>query len=218
MIVPSWNLERRLREQGLQLIAGVDEAGRGAWAGPLAVGAVILPLGERDYPFRDSKTLSSTRRTEYAEQVKECALAWAVEFSSSAEIDGLGVLKATHAAALRAISRLEIVPQALITDYLKLSTRTGPIGAALSKTPLPYLAPPRADADSFTVAAASLLAKVARDTHMLELNALYPEYSFAAHKGYGTQFHAAALEKYGPCLEHRRSFAPVRRALESRLL
>ena len=206
MIVPGWSLERRLRDQGLKLIAGVDEAGRGAWAGPLAVGVVILPLEERDYPFRDSKTLSSKRRAGYTAQVRECALAWAVEFSSSAEIDRLGVLKATHAAALRAINRLEPFPEALITDYLKLGT------------PLPYLAPPRADADSFTVAAASLLAKVARDEHMLELDTLYPEYGFAAHKGYGTVIHAAALEKHGPCLEHRRSFAPVRRALEARLI
>jgi len=206
LILPGWSLERCLREQGFELIAGVDEAGRGAWAGPLSVGVVILPLEERDYPFRDSKTLSSARRAEYAEQVRGCALAWTVEFSSSAEIDGLGVLKATHAAAIRAISRLEPVPQALITDYLKLST------------PLPYLAPPRADADSFSVAAASLLAKVARDEHLLELGALYPEYGFAAHKGYGTALHAAALEKHGPCLEHRRSFAPVRRALERRLM
>ena len=206
MIVPGWSLERRLRKQGLALIAGVDEAGRGAWAGPLAVGVVILPLEERTYPFRDSKTLSSKRRAEYAEQVKGCALAWAVEFSSSAEIDELGVLKATHAAALRAIARLEPVPEALITDYLKLTT------------PLPYLAPPRADADSFTVAAASLLAKVARDAHMLELSALYPQYGFAAHKGYGTGLHAAALEKYGPCPLHRRSFSPVRRALEGQMI
>ena len=206
MIVPGWSLERRLREEGFELIAGVDEAGRGAWAGPLTVGVVILPLEERTYPFRDSKTLSSKQRAEYAEQVRDYALAWAVEFSSSAEIDQLGVLKATHAAALRAISRLEPAPEALITDYLKLST------------PLPYLAPPRADADSFTVAAASLLAKVARDTHMLELDALYPDYGFAAHKGYGTVMHAAALEKRGPCPEHRRSFAPVRRALERRLI
>ena len=206
MNIPGWTLEQSLREQGYALIAGVDEAGRGAWAGPLSVGVVILPLEEKTYPFRDSKTLSRTKRAEYAQQVKVCALAWTVEFSSSAEIDLLGVLNATHAAALRAIGRLEPAPKALITDYLKL------------KTPLPYLAPPRADANSFSVAAASLLAKVARDEHLLELDTQYPDYGFAAHKGYGTQIHAAALEKYGPCAEHRRSFAPVRRALEQRLL
>ena len=206
MIVPGWALEQSLREGGYALIAGEDEAGRGAWAGPLSVGVVILPLEEKTYPFRDSKTLSRTKRAEYAQQVKVCALAWTVEFSSSAEIDRLGVLNATHAAALRAIGRLEPAPEALITDYLKL------------KTPLPYLAPPRADANSFSVAAASLLAKVARDEHLLELDTQYPDYGFAAHKGYGTQIHAAALKKYGPCDEHRRSFAPVRQALERKLL
>jgi ribonuclease HII len=206
LIIPGWTLEQSLREQGYALIAGVDEAGRGAWAGPLSVGVVILPITERDYPFRDSKTLSSSKRAEYAARVREHALAWAVEFSSSAEIDRLGVLNATHAAALRAMGRLEPSPEALITDYLKL------------KTPLPYLAPPRADADSFSVAAASLLAKVARDQHLLELDLEFPDYGFAAHKGYGTPIHTAALEKYGPCVEHRRSFAPVSRALERRLL
>ncbi|MBB6098423.1 ribonuclease HII [Deinobacterium chartae] len=194
---PGWQLERAFWQHGLLRVAGVDEAGRGAWAGPLSVAAVILPAEERTLPYRDSKTLSERRRAELAEHVKASALAWHVEFASAEEIDRLGVLRATRAAALRALAALVISPEALITDYLRLDS------------PLPQVSPPKADRDSYTVAAASLLAKVARDTHMQALEARYPGYGFAAHKGYGTAEHRRALEALGISAEHRRSFAPV---------
>lgn len=180
--------------QGLR-VGGVDEAGRGALAGPVTAGAVILPPGE--YPFRDSKTLSPLQRERLEGQIHQLALAYGVGFASAAEVDQLGVLRATHLAAGRALKQLQLDPQALLTDYLKLST------------PLPLLAPPKADRDSPTVAAASILAKVARDRYMTELDQRFPEYRFALHKGYGTALHLEALSHLGPCPEHRLSFAPV---------
>ncbi|WP_110885161.1 ribonuclease HII [Deinococcus yavapaiensis] len=205
-MVPHFDLERSFWDQGLTLVAGVDEAGRGAWAGPVAVSALILPALSESFPFRDSKTLSAARREQLAEIARSVAVAWTVEFASASEVDAKGVLNATKAAASRAIARLEPAPQALVTDYLKLDTT------------LPFLAPPKADRDSFSVAAASLLAKTARDAYMTTLDDAFPGYGFAAHKGYGVNAHRAALLDLGPCAEHRRSFAPVAHALQARLL
>ena len=143
---PDWAFEREHWRRGHFRVAGVDEAGRGAWAGPVTVAAVILPGTAQDYPFRDSKQLSAAQREEYAAEVRRVALAWAVEHAWPDEIDRLNILGATHAAALRAIARLAPPPQALVTDYLRL------------RTPLPLSAPPKADALSYSVAAASLLA------------------------------------------------------------
>jgi ribonuclease HII len=192
-----WNLERELWAQGFTRVAGVDEAGRGALAGPVAVGAVILPGEAKPRAYRDSKTLSPAQRNRLAIEIQNEAIAWAVEFASSAEVDEYGVLNATKRAALRVIARLEPQPDALVTDYLKLSTD------------LPFLAPPKADANSYSVAAASILAKTARDAFMTELHERFPAYGFAGHKGYGAATHLAALEEIGACPEHRRSFAPV---------
>jgi len=180
-------------------VAGVDEAGRGALAGPVVAAAVILPPGE--YPFRDSKTLSPRQREKLQAQVHRVALACGVGFASSEEVDKLGVLGATHLAVQRALEQLRPKPQALITDYLHLKTR------------LPILAPAKADRDSPTVAAASILAKVSRDRYMSELEVGFPGYGFALHKGYGTQAHLKALARLGPCVIHRKSFAPVAQAL-----
>lgn len=189
-------LEADWWEAGLR-VAGVDEAGRGAWAGPVVAGAVILPPGE--YPFRDSKTLTARQREALEAEVKAVALGWGVGFAGVDEIEALGILQATHLAAHRALAGLE--PQALLTDYLGLSTH------------LPLRSPPKADRDSPTVAAASILAKVARDRHMLELDTLYPGYGFAAHKGYGSAVHLKHLTCLGPSPVHRKTFAPVRRLL-----
>lgn len=200
---PDSVLERAFWERGLSLVAGVDEAGRGAWAGPVAVAAVILPALERDWPFRDSKTLTPTQRERLADEVRSVAVAWTVEFASPGEVDRHNVLGATRRAALRAVERLDPAAQALVTDYLVLDTR------------LPFVAPPRADSRSPSVAAASILAKTARDDLMRELDARHPGYGFAAHKGYGAPAHRAALDRLGPCAAHRLSFAPV---TQSRLL
>jgi ribonuclease HII len=201
-VTPDWAFERDHWRRGFFRVAGVDEAGRGAWAGPVTVAAVILPGLATEYPFRDSKQLTAAQREEYAQEVRRVALTWAVEHAWPDEIAHLNILGATHAAAHRALARLTPPPQALVTDYLRL------------RTPLPLTAPPRADALSYTVAAASLLAKTERDRMMLELDARHPGYGFAAHKGYGAPAHHAALERLGVSDVHRRTFAPVARRLE----
>ncbi|MHA0041329.1 ribonuclease HII [Deinococcus sp. PEB2-63] len=200
-VTPDWSFEREHWRRGYFRVAGVDEAGRGAWAGPVTVAAVILPGTAAEYPFRDSKQLSAAQREAYAAQVREVAVSWAVEHAWPDEIDRLNILGATHAAAARALARLDPAPQALVTDYLKL------------RTDLPLTAPPKADALSYSVAAASLLAKTERDRLMLDLDAQHPGYGFAGHKGYGAPAHRAALRDLGVSEAHRRSFAPIRALL-----
>ncbi|MXV18443.1 ribonuclease HII [Deinococcus xianganensis] len=200
-VTPDWSFEREHWRRGYFRVAGVDEAGRGAWAGPVTVAAVILPGTAAEYPFRDSKQLSAAQREAFAAQVREVAVSWAVEHAWPDEIDRLNILGATHAAAARALARLDPAPQALVTDYLKL------------RTDLPLTAPPKADALSYSVAAASLLAKTERDRLMLELDAQHPGYGFAGHKGYGAPAHRAALRDLGVSEAHRRSFAPIRALL-----
>jgi ribonuclease HII len=199
---PMWALEAEHWRAGWQRIAGIDEAGRGAWAGPVSVAAVILPKDGLERGYRDSKTLSAAQRERLAERIKLEALAWAIEFAPASEVDEFGVLEATKRASLRAVARLEPAPDALVSDYLRLQTA------------LPLLAPARADANSYSVAAASILAKTARDAVMHSLDLEHHGYGFAQHKGYGVRAHAVALEALGVCAQHRRSFAPVRRLLE----
>lgn len=189
-------LEAPFWAQGLR-VAGLDEAGRGAWAGPIVVGAVVLPPGV--YPFRDSKRLPPEERLRLGEEVKRRALAYGIGVAEAFEVDQLGVLRATHLAAERALSALEV--EALVTDYLFL------------ETPLPLLSPPQAEEKSPSVAAASILAKVHRDALMEALDRLYPGYGFARHKGYGTAEHREALRRLGPSPLHRKTFRPVAQAL-----
>jgi ribonuclease HII len=200
---PRWALEAQHWSAGWQRIAGIDEAGRGAWAGPVTVAAVILPADRLERPYRDSKTLSPVRREHLAEEIKLESLAWTVEVAPASEVDEFGVLEATKRASLRAIARLEPSPDALVTDYLRLDTA------------LPLLAPAKADSNSYSVAAASILAKTVRDAIMVAMDLEHPSYGFAKHKGYGVQVHAQVLELLGVCDQHRRSFAPVRRKLET---
>jgi ribonuclease HII len=226
-------LEADWWQMGLR-VAGIDEAGRGAIAGPVVAAAVILPppRGQAQYehgqwegrgweypvyPFRDSKTLSARARENLEPQIMASALAWGVGRAEAAEIDQLGILKATHLSAMRALEQLDrshqMRPQAILTDYLHLSQVTRYMSQDLELAqwdlrPL-FRCPPKADRDSPTVAAASILAKVARDRQMQELDSQYPGYGFAQHKGYGTPSHLRALRHLGPCVQHRRSFAPV---------
>lgn len=192
---PDWALERRLWSAGHSPVAGIDEAGRGALAGPVIAAAVILPYG--DHPYRDSKTLSAAVRAEMAEQIKDRALAWAIGEASADEVDRVNVLKATHLAAGRALAALGSVPRALVTDFLRLDWP----GAVLPVA--------RADSLSVQVAAASILAKTARDAAMRRWHERYPGYGFARNKGYGAREHLAGLARHGPCPLHRKTFRPV---------
>ncbi|GGJ81312.1 ribonuclease HII [Deinococcus aquiradiocola] len=203
---PDFSLELQHWRRGYFRVAGVDEAGRGAWAGPVTVAAVILPSTLQGAAFDDSKVLRPAERARLAGEVRRVAVAWAVEHAWPDEIDRLNILGATHAAALRAVARLVPAAQALVTDYLKL------------RTDLPLLAPPKADALSLSVAAASILAKTERDALMEELDVRHPGYGFAGHKGYGAPAHRAALERLGVSDVHRRSYAPIARLLQPALL
>jgi len=203
-VVPDLRLERQLRRGGFTTIAGVDEAGRGAWAGPLVAAVVVLPDRD-DLPYVDSKTVTAEVREELAAHVRRTAVAWAVGEATSDEVDAVGPLRATHLAAHRAIAALAAPPDAFVTDFLRLTF------AAL---PAPeVLAPPRADATSLSVAAASLLAKTHRDACMRAAAVDWPTYGFERHKGYGVPAHRAALQRWGPCPWHRRSYRPVAQLL-----
>lgn len=196
---PGWAFEARLWAAGHTPVAGVDEAGRGALAGPVVAAAVILPPGS--HPFRDSKTVAPGARERLAEQVRACAVDWGVGRAEADEIDRLGVPAATRLAALRALARLAVRPTGLVTDWLLLPG------------PWTVLAPARADGRSMQAAAASLLAKTERDRWMAEVaEARWPGYGFARHKGYGAPAHLLALDERGPCPAHRRRFAPVAQA------
>ncbi|UCH26182.1 MAG: ribonuclease HII [Trueperaceae bacterium] len=192
---PGWELEESLWRRGYSPVVGIDEVGRGALAGPVIVAAVVLSYG--DYSYADSKTLKPSLREQLALHVREHALAWAVGSASASEIDRYNVLVATHMAASRALYELPIPYQALVTDYLRLEATC------------PVVAVPKADSRSRQVAAASILAKVTRDEHMVEMAADYPEYGFEKHKGYGSVEHLKALHRIGACHLHRRSFRPV---------
>lgn len=197
------SLEVSLWQAGQRLIAGADEAGRGAWAGPLVAAAVILPadpqrlaplLGQVD----DSKRLSPLAREQLLAAICAVAVAVAVGSVSAAEIDRYGLAFANRRALAQAIGNLKPPPDYLLLDYF-----------SLPEVGLPQQGIPHGDGRVLSIAAASIVAKVTRDRMMLELEARFPGYGFARHKGYGTQEHAAALARLGPCPLHRLSFAPV---------
>lgn len=197
---PDLTLETLLWQSGFARVAGLDEAGRGAWAGPVFAAAVILPPDERlarDLEgVRDSKQMTPAERAFWAPRIQQVALAWGVGLASATEIDALGILPATRLAARRAL-------QALLADFLLTDA------LLLPELEWPQMALIKGDQRSLTVAAASVLAKTSRDAWMLTLDQQYPAYGFAQHKGYGTLAHRIALERWGPCPEHRRSFAGI---------
>jgi ribonuclease HII len=203
---PDIAFEQALWSTGVAYIAGVDEAGRGAWAGPVSAGAVILPqradLLECLPGVRDSKQMTPIQRAKWAAQIHDLALAWGVGFASAAEIDALGIVPATRLAMQRAIEQLQPAPQHLLLDAVRLP-----------RINLPQQSLIKGDARVLSIAAASVLAKTARDGLMIQLDAQYPGYGLARHKGYGTAFHQTALQSLGPCSIHRQSFAPIRTRL-----
>lgn len=196
----SLQYERKLYRQGVEIIAGIDEAGRGPLAGPVVAAAVILPKRFGHAVLTDSKKLTATVRDQlYEELTCSKAIRWAVAVLDAPEIDRLNILRATHEAMRQAVAALLPAPQHVLID-----------GLAVRPFPLPQTAIVQGDGQSFSIAAASVIAKVTRDRIMLEMDALYPQYGFARHKGYGTAEHRAAIEAHGPTPIHRRSFMPVR--------
>ncbi len=201
MIVPNLEIEQPLWQAGYRAIAGLDEAGRGALAGPVAVGVVLLPPAAASLlrtlnGVRDSKQLTPPQRERWAKRIRQVAMDWAVGFASAGEIDRWGIVAAVRLAALRALSALRYPPDYLLTDFQ----------LHLSSLDLPQTSLVDGDALSLTIAAASILAKTARDAYMIEMARLYPGYGFAQHKGYATQQHRQALQRLGPSPLHRRSF------------
>lgn len=193
-------IERILLDAGISPIAGVDEAGRGACAGPLLVAAVILrdPFAPELALVRDSKELSESTREELFEVIREQALAISVIEISAAQVDERGVHAANLEGMRRAVHGLTMIPNYVLTD-----------GYVIAGLGLPTLALWKGDQVVNTISAASIIAKVTRDRLMREFDTQYPGYGFARHKGYITVAHTAALEEYGPCLIHRRSFSNV---------
>ena len=192
---PDLTFEQELWRAGMAVVAGIDEAGRGALAGPVAAGAVVLPK-QNDLPealsgVRDSKQMSAKSRRQWADQIKTIAIGHCVGFAEPAEIDELGIIPATRLAASRALELLAAPPEHLLVDHI-----------AIHAHGIPETALTKGDQRSLSIAAASILAKVARDER--------PPYGFAAHKGYGTARHLAAIEEHGPCPAHRMSFSPLR--------
>lgn len=176
-------------------ICGIDEAGRGPLAGPVAAGAAILPKDCQILYLNDSKKLSESRREELFLEIKEKAIAWSVGIVGPERIDEINILQATYEAMRQAISKLDPVPQVLLNDAVTIP------GVAIPQVPII-----KGDAKSVSIAAASILAKVTRDHMMEEYDKDYPEYGFAKHKGYGTPAHITALKEFGPTPIHRRTF------------
>ena len=189
--------ENALYEEGIELIAGIDEVGRGPLVGPVVTAAVILPKDFYDERINDSKKLSEKKREELYSVIMENAISVGIGESSNEIIDEINILNATKRAMLEAIDNLSVKPEHLLIDAVKLETD-------IPSTPII-----KGDAKSQSIAAASIIAKVTRDRMLLELDKLHPEYDFKHNKGYGTKKHIEALYKYGPLKEHRRSFEPV---------
>lgn len=197
------NPEVALRAAGFSLIAGVDEAGRGAYAGPLVVAAVILDLNNPLTKVGDSKTFSEGERSELAAEIKSKARAYSIIVIEADEIDTHGLHPSNLGGMRRAITALEIQPDYIITD-----------GYHVNGLEIPSIAMWRGDQFSDSVGAASIVAKDYRDQIMLKWHRLHPEYGFASHKGYGTSLHQRALDEFGVLDIHRKSFAPIRKALK----
>lgn len=215
-LTASLHYERRLVEQGYQAVGGMDEAGRGPWAGPLVAAVVVLPLANLILPqvlqgVRDSKQMTARRRAAAAERIQEVALAWGVGMVAAAELDDIRQMnRATLLAYQRCYDDLKsrtphLVPDFLLIDYF-----------AWENSPAPYLNLVHGDQQSLSIAAASVLAKTQRDVYMTQAAEKHPKYGFEVHKGYGTAKHRAALFEHGPCSEHRMTYKPVIEALSRR--
>jgi len=201
--MPSFEIESSLHHDGYNLVAGIDEVGRGPIAGPVYAGAVIFPYG-LDLKstwlglIDDSKKLTPFNREKAAKFIYASAAAVGIGSSNSTEVDSLGIVEATRVAMTRAIEKLPVSPDYLIVDHISLPT-----------TKLPFRSITKGDSQCYSIAAASIVAKVARDRIMVQYNVNYPGYRFDLNKGYGTPAHLRQLRTLGPCSIHRFSFAPL---------
>jgi ribonuclease HII len=204
---PDLSLERSLFNSGVAYLAGLDEAGRGAWAGPVTAAAVVRDLELRVDPLlgkvRDSKQLNPEQRWHLEPVIKNNTCAWGIGFASNEEIDLIGILPATRLAMTRALESLDPTPLHLLIDAL-----------FLPEIAIPQTALIKGDQRSLSIAAASILAKTARDRFMQELATRENRYRFERNKGYGTRTHQAALQTYGPCPLHRFSYSPVKSSIK----
>ncbi len=190
-----WEIENSLKGKGYTYIAGVDEAGRGPLAGPVYAAAVILPEGAELWGINDSKKLTPKKREELFDKITEIAISYAIFSVDEKEIDEINILNATHKAMNGAVNSLSQKPDYVIID-----------GNSIKGMELAHETVVKGDAKSISIAAASILAKVARDRYIEEMGKVYPEYGFENHKGYGTKAHTDAILKYGVCPIHRRTF------------
>jgi ribonuclease HII len=204
---PSFTEEISLEAQGYRLIAGIDEVGRGALAGPVVAAAVILPCGI-NAPWldqvRDSKLLSPAKRELLFHNIHQIAISIGISLAPPEVIDARGIITATRLAMKLAIEQLSPPPESLLIDYMRLP-----------EVPLPQKGITNGDRLCFSIACASIIAKVARDRLMIELDRIYPGYGLAQHKGYGTEKHLSCLRQLGPSPIHRHSFKPVRDIIEA---
>lgn len=197
--MPDLRFEADCHARGLKVVAGVDEAGRGPLAGPVAAAAVVLPEGFSCAGLDDSKKLSAAKRERIFSELMACrGLRWSLSYAEPDEIDRINILKATHAAMTRAVEGLGIEVGHCLVD-----------GLAVPDFRWSHDGLVKGDGRSLSIAAASVIAKVSRDRRMLELAKEFPDYGFERHKGYGTKLHLEALRRHGPCRVHRRSFQPV---------
>lgn len=207
---PDFAFEQDLWARGTQRVAGIDEAGRGALAGPVCAAAVILPanphLTHHLDGLNDSKQLTAAQRSHWRKIISDIALASGTGFAGPDEIDRYGIVPATRLAIRRALLEIDPLPDHLLVDHLKLPG-----------IPIPQTSLVKGDARSLSIAAASVLAKTARDLVMMDLDSRYPGYAWHENKGYGTKTHLAAIRELGPCHAHRRSFAPIRNDLSGQM-
>ena len=203
---PHLEFEKELWGEGFRVIAGLDEAGRGAWAGPVYAAAVVLPTDERICDLlsgvRDSKQMTARQRQRWEGCIKAASISWAVGIASENEIDEKGIVEATCMAMQRAIDQLVYPPEHLLVDYI-----------SIHDCKCPQLSLPKGDCQSLSIAAASVLAKTARDAFMKETETRYPGYGFKTNMGYGTPEHQKALKKLGVLPIHRKTFEPVAQLL-----
>lgn len=196
---PHQKYEKRLAREGYRVVAGADEVGRGAWAGPLVAAAVVMPLKPRLKGIDDSKQLTRKQREQAAEKILERAICYGIGVVQNDELDSVGITRANELAILRAVELLQLQPDYVLVDAFKFLS-----------FPTKHASIAHGDATIYSIAAASILAKVYRDRLMDNYHQQYPEYGFDTNNGYGTAEHSAALNTHGICIIHRRSFQPMK--------